>query len=105
MVEHGDQDVWRWTQAMRPYGKDPAHNIAGMAARAVGWTPPPQPHLAGIATHYAIGMAPAAAYAVARAHIPGGMVSRGLLLGLGLFAIEDEVCTLRDGRPKACRRP
>ncbi len=91
MVEHGDREAWRRTQAVRPNGKDPAHNMAGLAARAVGAEPPPQPHPLGIATHYAVAMAPAAAYAVARRHLPGGVVGRGLLLGLGLFVVEDEI--------------
>ena len=91
MVEHGDQEAWRRTQAVRPNGKDPAHNMAGLAARAIGASPPPQPHPAGIATHYAVGMAPAAAYAVVRRHLPGGILGRGLILGLGMFLVEDEI--------------
>jgi hypothetical protein len=91
MVEHGDQEAWRRTQAVRPNGKDPAHNMAGLAARAVGASPPPQPHPIGIATHYAVGVAPAVAYAVTRRHLPGGILSRGLILGLGMFLVEDEI--------------
>jgi hypothetical protein len=91
MVEHGDRAAWRRTQAVRPNRKDPAHNMAGSVARMVGAEPPPQPHPIGIATHYAVGMAPAIAYAAARRHLPGGPLGRGLLLGLGLFLIEDEI--------------
>ena len=91
MVEHEDPAAWRRTQAVRPHRKDPAHNMADMMAEAVGVEPPPQPHPAGIAMHYAVGMGPAAIYGVARRHMPGGVMSRGLLLGLGRFVIEDEI--------------
>jgi hypothetical protein len=91
MVEHGNQEAWRRTQAARPNGKDPAHNMVGSAARAVGTSPPPQPHAAGIATHYVVGMAPAIAYAATRRHLPGGILGRGLILGLGMFLVEDEI--------------
>ncbi len=91
MVEHGNQKAWQQTQDVRPNHMDPAHNMAGMAAKAVGLEPPPQPHPAGIATHYAVGMGPAALYGVARKHLPGGVMSRGLVLGLGMFLVEDEI--------------
>jgi hypothetical protein len=91
MVEHGDREAWRRTQAVRPDGKDPAHNMAGMAARAMGRLPPPQPHPAGIAIHYAVGMGPTALYGTVRRGLPGGVIGRGALLGLGMFLIEDEI--------------
>ena len=79
MVEHGTQEAWKRTQAVRPNRKDPAHNMAGMAAEAVGLEPPPQPHLAGVAVHYAVGIGPAAIYGATRWHLPGGVMSRGLV--------------------------
>ena len=91
MVEHGDQEAWRKTQAVRPNHKDPAHNMADMAARAAGAPPLPQPHPAGIATHYAVGIVPTAIYGATRQHLPGGVLGRGALLGLGLFLVEDEI--------------
>ena len=51
MVEHGDPEAWRKTQAVRPHGMDPAHNMVNMAASAVGARPIPQPHPAGAAMH------------------------------------------------------
>ena len=91
MVEHGNQEAWKRTQAVRPNRKDPAHNMAGMAAEAVGLEPPPQPHPAGVAVHYAVGMGPAAIYGATRKQLPGGVMSRGLLFGLGMFLVEDEL--------------
>lgn len=90
MVEHEDPAAWRRTQAVRPRHKDPAHNLADTAAEALGAEPLPQPNAAGLATHYALGMGPAAVYATLRDYIPGGVVGRGLLLGLSLSLIEDE---------------
>ena len=91
MVEREDQDAWHRTQAVRPNSKDPAHNMADMAARVIGAEPFPQPHPAGIAVHYAVGMAPTAIYGAARQHLPGGVIGRGVMLGVGMFLVEDEV--------------
>ena len=91
MVEHQDQDAWRRTKAVRPNHMDPAHNMASMVAEAAGYGPIREPHPAGIATHYAIGIGPAAIYGATRKHLPGGAISRGLVFGLGMFLIEDEL--------------
>jgi hypothetical protein len=58
MVEHEDPEAWRRTQSVRPNGKDPAHNMVGAMAKAVGLNPPDQPHPAGIAMHYALARVP-----------------------------------------------
>jgi hypothetical protein len=91
MVEHENPEAWRRTQRVRPNGKDPAHNMVGAMAKAVGREPPAQPHPAGIAMHYALAMSSTAVYGTMRRHIPGGVIGRGLVLGLGIFAIEDEL--------------
>jgi hypothetical protein len=91
MVEHEDPAAWRRTQAVRPNGKDPAHNMVGAMAGAAGYEPPPQPHPTGIAMHYALAMSSTALYGATRKHIPGGVIGRGCILGLGMFAIEDEL--------------
>lgn len=70
----------------RPEALDPAHALANRAAEAAGAELQPyQPHPAGLATHFAIGMVPAAAYAALRQR-EGFNLGRGLLLGMGLFA-------------------
>jgi hypothetical protein len=72
-------------------GMDPAHVVANRVADAVGRPlSPKQPHPAGIAVHYGIGMAPAMAYAALRRDIPEIAAGRGLLYGLGLFLAVDE---------------
>lgn len=91
MVRHEDPDAWERTKAVRPNHMDPAHNIASRISQAIGTGPIHQPHPAGIATHYAIAVAPAAVYGAVREHLPGGVMGRGVALGLGMFVVEDEV--------------
>lgn len=85
-----DPAAWRTSQAVRPHGKDPAHNMAGMLANALGMKPPPQPHAAGIAVHYAVGILPSALYGVVRDRLPAGP-ARGLLFGIAAWALADEL--------------
>ena len=75
----------------RPDGLDPAHVVANRVADALDRPlSPKQPHPAGIAVHYGLGIAPAMAYAALRHDIPELAAGRGLLYGLGLFLVEDE---------------
>lgn len=93
---------WMWSRASaeqlqqerdaRPGGVDPAHVIAERAAEAVGTElNPKQPHAAGIAVHYGLGVGPGAAYAPLRRRFSGLAAGGGLLYGLGLFVINDEL--------------
>jgi len=83
--------VRRRTTAARPGGLDPAHvianQLAGLAGRKLA---PRQPHPLGMAVHYAVGIAPAALYAVARRRLPAPAAGRGTLYGLALFLVQDE---------------
>ena len=75
----------------RPGGLDPAHVIANRAAEAVGAElTPRQPHPAGTAVHYGIGVFPAAAYGALRHRFPALTAGGGALFGLGLFLLHDE---------------
>lgn len=75
----------------RPRGMDPAHVLANRAAEAVGTElTPKQPHPAGIAVHYGIGVFPAAAYGALRHRFPALTAGGGMLFGLGLFLLQDE---------------
>lgn len=92
MFDHEDPEARRRTEAVRPGGLDPAHRAAGQVARALGTElSPAQPHPAGIAVHYGLGVAPGALYGALRDRVPGVGAGRGLLWGLGLFALEDEI--------------
>lgn len=87
----------------RPGGLDPAHVVANAAAETLGTElTPRQPHPAGIAVHYGIGVGPAAAYGALRHHVPAITAGGGTLLGLGLFLLHDEAANAilgTSGRP------
>ena len=75
----------------RVEGMDPAHVFANRVADALGRPlHPRQPHPAGVAVHYAIGIGPAMAYAALRRRWPALGVGAGLAYGLGLFLAVDE---------------
>ena len=78
-------------RAARVEGMDPAHVVANRVADALGRPlRPRQPHPAGVAVHYAIGMGPAMAYAALRRRSPALRAGGGLAYGLGLFLAVDE---------------
>lgn len=78
-------------RAARVEGMDPAHVFANRVADALGRPlHPRQPHPAGVAVHYAIGMGPAMAYAALRRRWPALGAGGGLAYGLGLFLAVDE---------------
>ena len=81
----------RRTWAVRPEHKDPAHVIASRTSQAQGGKAVPQDHPAGLAVHYAIGIAPAAVYGALRGRVPGVGAGSGLAYGMALFVLEDEI--------------
>lgn len=83
--------VRRRIEDVRPGAMDPAHVLANRVAKAFGRELLPfQPHPAGVATHYAVGMLPTVLYALLRRRVPGLAAGGGLAFGLGLFLAEDE---------------
>ncbi len=87
-----DPEAFRQEQAARIGGKDVAHVAAGKIAHAVGTTlTPEQPHPAGIAVHYALGIVPGALYGALRKRVDGVGAGRGFLYGLALFLVNDEL--------------
>lgn len=91
MWDREDPEALQREREARPGGLDPAHVIANRAAEAVGTELiPRQPHPAGVAVHYGLGMMPGAAYGVLRRRVPAVGVGGGLLYGLALSLVEDE---------------
>lgn len=89
--EHEDPAARRRTKAVRPGGMDPAHVLAHKITGAAGYQLEPiDDNAAGLATHYSIGVMPAALYGVLRHKVPGLTAGRGSLFGLGLFLMQDE---------------
>ena len=91
MYDHEDPEARRRTEAVRPGGLDPAHNVVNRVAGALGTElSPRQPHPAGIAVHYMLGIVPGAVYGALRDRVPVVGAGRGLAWGLALTAVEDE---------------
>ncbi len=87
-----DPGALRREQDARVGGKDVAHVAAGKLASVLGITlSPSQPHPAGIAVHYALGILPGALYGALRGRASRLAAGRGLLYGLGLFVVNDEI--------------
>lgn len=73
-------------------GKYVAHVAAGKLVDALGLDlSAKQQHHTGTGVHYFLGVAPGALYAVYRHRIKGLDAGRGLLYGLGLFIVMDEI--------------
>lgn len=83
----------RRTESVRPHGMDPAHAMAHQGARALELTPaaPWRDNPAGLAVHYSLGIGPGALYGGRRGRVPYVDAASGLLYGLGLFIVEDEI--------------
>ena len=87
-----DPAALRRERDARVEGKDPAHVAAGKLARAFGRNPSPeQPHPAGIAVHYALGVVPGALYGALRRRVRGLGTRCRLPYGIGLFLVNDEL--------------
>ncbi len=104
MYDHEDPEARRRTREARPDGMDPAHVMANRVAGAFGTElSPRQPHPAGIAIHYSLGIGPGALYGALQDRVPALGIGRGALFGLGLFLIQDELvnaATGLSGRPR-----
>jgi hypothetical protein len=74
----------------RPGGLDPAHALVAKVSGALGRPAPSQPHPAGIATHYGIGLTTGIAYAILRRRFPAAALGFGALFGAGAWLLEDE---------------
>jgi len=87
-----DPQARQQEQAARVEGKDVAHVAAGKLARLTGTTiSPEQPHPVGLIIHYALGVMPGALYGAFRSRVDRLGAGRGLVYGLGLFLVNDEL--------------
>ena len=98
LYNHEDPEARRRTQRVRPGGLDPAHVLANKVAEAFGKElSPRQPHPAGIAVHYSLGILPGALYGAMQDRVPTLGVGRGAVFGLGLFLVQDEFINAATG--------
>ncbi len=87
-----DPEARRREEEARVEGKDTAHVAAAKMAGMIGLKlAPAQPHPAGIAVHYALGVVPGALYSALRHRVRGLDAGRGLMYGLGLTIVNDEI--------------
>ena len=92
MYDHEDPEAQRRTRRVRPEGMDPSHDTANKIAGAFGRElSPHEPHPAGIAIHYAIGMGAGALYGALQDRVPAVSTGRGALYGVGIFLTHDEL--------------
>lgn len=92
MWDRESEESRQRTRSVRPDGEPPAHVLAGKIERMLDLEASRERHAAtGQAIHFAIGVLPAIAYAFMRDRLPGRGVARGLILGGGMFAMQDEL--------------
>lgn len=92
MWNREDPEALEREKLARPGGMDPAHVIAHKIAHGLGTElTPAQPHPAGIAVHYMLGVVPGAIYGAMRKEQSKPQIGRGLGIGLGLFLLQDEL--------------
>jgi hypothetical protein len=90
-------EVTKQEEAARPNGKSSVTNLVDKVEAQTGLVvPPKQRPLAEQVAHYALGAVPGALYGVAR-HIPFVRAGNGLLFGLGVFALNDELLNTKLG--------
>ena len=90
MWNREDPETRARTKAVRPHSEPPAGVMVTELELASGRALGGEEHEAAqTAVHYAIGIGPAAGYALVRDQLPGGP-ARGLLYGLGVFLLQDE---------------
>lgn len=78
--------------AARPLGLDPAHVVAHRLGRLAGRRmQPKQPSAPGLAVHYSLGIVPGALYGALRNRSRSISAGGGVLFGLGLFLLQDEL--------------
>lgn len=91
MWNRQDPDTLEQEKEVRPEGQDPAHVVANRISGALGiHLRSDQPNAPGLAVHYAIGVVPGAIYNALRKR-SSETEGSGLLVGLGLFLVQDEL--------------
>ncbi len=86
---HESDEARQQTIAARPDGMDPAHVLAEKMGAMAG-KENRQPHPAGLAVHYSLGIGPGAIYGALHETVPALSAGRGSLFGLALFLLQDE---------------
>lgn len=92
MYRHEDPQAYRQEKQAQKGGKYVAFVAADKIANAMGTTMTDrQEYIAGKTVHYLLGAMPGALYGLLRHKVEGLDKGRGLLYGLGLFILMDEL--------------
>lgn len=92
MYRRQDPAALQREKQSRVFGMDTAHAAARRLARfARSDAAQDEPNAAGIAIHYALGMVPGAVYVRLRKSQPWVRTGRGVLYGLALAIVNDEI--------------
>lgn len=92
MYNREDSTALKREHLARVGNRDVAHAAVRKIAQLTGANlPTRQPSAPGMLVHYALGVLPAALYAVARHGVPALRAGNGSLYGLGLFLLMDEI--------------
>jgi hypothetical protein len=87
-----DPEAFEQEKEAQVEGKWASHAMVGHAAEAMGKDlTEAQQHKIGKVAHYSLGIMPGAAYGALRNRVDGIDAGQGLLFGLGLFLMEDEI--------------
>ena len=96
--DHEEPAARHRTEAVRPGGEPPADALVSRAEEALGADVDRDTHQQrSVATHYAIGIAPAIAYALFRDRLPVQGLARGAVYGLALWLVQDEAMNTISG--------
>lgn len=95
-------EVTAQEEAARANGKSSVTNLVDKVEARTGLVVPPQHRsLVEQAVHYALGAVPGAVYGVTRRWVPFARAGNGLLYGLGVFALNDELLNAKLGLASA----
>ena len=91
-------EVTAQEEAARANGKSSVTNLVDKVEARTGLVvPPKQRPLVEQVVHYALGAVPGAVYGVVRRWIPFARAGNGMLFGLGVFALNDELLNTKLG--------
>jgi hypothetical protein len=98
MYEQQPAEVNAREKAAQPGGRTSVENLLELVESTTGQKIADDMRPAALqAIHYALGAVPGALYAVIRERMPGPSAAHGMLLGLALFAVNDEWLNTRLG--------
>lgn len=92
MYKYEDRAAYTREKSLQPEGRWAAHALVSKVAKGLNFTPSEKAlFIIGKTQHYLIGMAPAVLYSMFYKDVPAIRKGKGLLYGLSLFILMDEI--------------